>query len=254
MPQSATYRRRQLDLARTRGEQLVERDILPVLQARYRALSRELRQGNLRKRLKKSGGILLRKEGETEQSTWDAWIAQFENALTAALADGAGFIWDVDVRYFASFNYPTFPFNAAQLIAAYRRRLGTQITNIGGNTEVYVNQAIADWYKTDAGLPELIGMLEQFFSPARARLIAVTEMAYVASQVAHDMMVKYGITQWQWDAFLDGVTCDLCLDLMAQSKKKPFGIDDPMPPDPSHPGCRCGVYFIGVDVIKPKEK
>ncbi len=243
MPQSAVYRRRQIDNAKLKGERIVQKEILPVLQSRYKSLSRELRQSNLRKKLKKDGAYF-----EKAQPTWQSWANLFEKTLVNSLSDGAGFVWDAETRYFTSMNYPTFPFHSGEVLAQYQARVGTQITNIAANTEVYVNQAITDWYKTDAGLPELIGMLETFFSSTRAELIAATEMAYVASEVAYGMMDNYNIELWTWDAFQDAVTCDICFDLMEQSKANPFTRNDPMPPDPSHPKCRCGVYFLGVDV------
>lgn len=242
MSQSAVYRRRQIDNAKRKGENLVKAELLPVLQSRYKSLSRELRQGNLRKRLHKDELTLQKAAGDT----WKSWFGLFDKTLKKSLGTGAGYLWDTETKYFVSMNYPTFPFKADDVLDAYQARVGTQITNISANTETYVNQAITDWYKTDQGLPDLIGMLEQFFSPARAELIATTEMAYVASQVSLEMMNNYDIEYWQWDAFNEERTCDECMDLMAQSKQKPFTKDDPMPPQ--HPACRCGTYWIGVDV------
>ncbi len=243
--QGAVYRRRQINTARTQGEQRIERAVLPVLQARYRALSRELRRGNLRKRLLKNGGQLL-KQGEAD--TWDKWEVFFTEILTNTLTDSAGYVWDAEQRYFISNGLQPYRIDYKDVITRYQMRMPRNISNIAEHTERDVNKAIADWFNTDRGLPDLIRDLEQYFSPSRAELIATTEMAYVSSTIADMMMAEYHIQEWQWDAFQDGVTCELCFSLMEQSKLHPFRRGDPMPPDPSHPRCRCGVYYIGVDV------
>ncbi len=242
--QGGVYRRRQINSARRKGEQDIERVILPVLQARYRALSRELRQGNLRKRLTKNGGQLI-KQGKAD--TWDTWEVYFTETLTNTLTGSMGYVWDAEQRYFISHGLQPYRIDPQDVLAHYQMRTPRNISNTAEHTERDVNLTIANWFNTDRGLPDLIRDMEQYFSPSRASLIATTEMAYVSSTIADMMMGEYHIQEWQWDAFQDGVTCELCFSLMAQSKQTPFRRGDPMPPDPSHPRCRCGVYFIGID-------
>lgn len=246
-PQGAVFRRRQVDVAKIRGERSLVNTLRPVLSARYKSLSRDLRRSNLRKRLSKNDG-LLHKAGE--QNGWQEWNNVFVNTLYDSLDDGLGYIWDAEQRYWISHDFPTFPYNSQEVLVQYQsaQRDATRIKNIPVDTETMVNETIAEWFRTDQGLPALIDLLEPIFGAARAELIATTEMGYVSSYVARGMMQNYGISQWYWDAFDDGVTCDICLDLMVQSKRTPFTLDDPMPPDPSHPRCRCGVYYVGVDI------
>jgi hypothetical protein len=241
---SAVYRRRQIMKARTGGEREVKRAIYPLMQKQFKAIERELRKANLRKRIKKARatdmtGLL---------SGWATWEALFSQTLKNALDLGSLGVWTTEAEYFKATGDRSPRITRREVLDNYFDRSDTRITDISNTTEKAVNDAIAKWYNTEAGLPELIAILERWFDPARAELIATTEMAYVASAYAYNMMQDFGIKKWQWDAFQDGVTCDLCLDLMEQSKQTPFDVDDPMPPDPSHPNCRCGVYFIGVDV------
>jgi len=247
MSQGAVLRRLKVNIAERKGEQAMIKKITPALTSRFKSLSRELRRSNLRKRLAKNDGLLYK---ANETSGWDDWNLIFVNNLYDSLDDGLGYIWDAEQRYWISHDYPVFPYKSAEVLAQYQStdRDATRIKNIPVDTEKQVNEIIAEWYKTDQGLPELIGILERLFGAARAELIATTEMAYVASFVARNQMKEYGITHWIWDAFKDGVTCDICLDLMARSRSTPFTLDDPMPPDPSHPRCRCGVYYVGVDI------
>jgi uncharacterized CHY-type Zn-finger protein len=196
--------------------------------------------------LKKHGVELFKTDPYPD--TWKGWNKYFRETLQNSVEDGAGYLWTAEQKYWNSYGYDPFRIPIGEVITDYMARGDTRITNIGIDTEIKVNQIISDWFNTDAGLPDLIAQLSQYFSPERAALIATTEMAYVASAVSYNQMKQYGIERWQWDAFNDAVVCDLCLDLMAQSKQKPFTLDDPMPPDPSHPRCRCGVYYVGVDV------
>lgn len=242
--QGAVYRRRQINSARDQGEQSIERVILPALQSRYRAVARDLRKGNLRKRFVKSGGDLFKSEADT----WEGWEVYFTETLKNSLVTSVSFVWDAEQRYFISNEFQPFRIDPAEVLARYQMRVQRNIGDIAVDTKRDVNKAVVDWFNSGRGLPELISELQQYFSSSRASLIASTEMAYVASTIADMMMGEYGIQEWQWDAFRDGVTCGLCFGLMEQSRLVPFRRGDPMPPDPSHPRCRCGVYFIGVDV------
>lgn len=244
MPQSNVYRRRQIMLAQDRGEKLIARAIQPVLDVRYKALSRELRQGNLRKRLKKFGGDYEKAKIPDDKKKWRVF---FRETLQNSIREAGNITWAVEQSYFQSRGFPPI-IMTAEVLQQYFARSDTRITGITQNMEIHINDMIARWFNTDAGLPELIEQLSGLFNENKATLIATTETRYVASEVALNTMSTYNIERWQWDAFDDGRTCETCMDLMVQSRSVPFYRGDPMPPDPSHPGCRCGVYYVGVDV------
>ena len=244
--QGAVYRRQQINSARRQGEQAIERAILPAFQARYKIFSRELRRGNLRKRLSKTDGQLFKVEEDAE--TWDRWEIYFTEVLKNSIIGSTPWVWNAEQSFFRSNGYEPFRIDPQDVLAQYQMRMRRNLGDIAANTKRDVERAVVTWYNSPRGLPDLIRDLEQYFSPSRASLIGTTEMAYVSSTVADLMMGQYGIQLWQWDAFQDGVTCPLCFSLMEQSRQTPFRRGDPMPPDPSHPRCRCGVYFIGIDV------
>lgn len=239
MTQGAVYRRRQVGKACLRGEQAILRAIEPVLQSRFKSLSRELRKANLRKRLAKNDGKLFKVENPDYTTSWRTWESQFTSTLTGTFTDGFGYVWDAEQSYWISHDYPVFPFSEKEVLRRYlsNSRDGSRITNIASDTEVRVNEIISEWYTTDESLPQLIDRLTALFGRSRAELIATTEMNYIASQVAKEQMKEYGIKEWIWDAFTDGYVCDKCLSLMQQSKIHPFTLQDPFPPDPSHPRC-----------------
>lgn len=244
--QSNVFRRRQIDQAKRKGEPDIAKAVYPLFQQQLKWVTRDLRKGNLRHRLKKNDGVLYKAGAYPDN--WMAWRTMFKDTLRGAVKDGAGFLWTAEQKYFASYGYDPMRIDMADVIDNYMLRGDTRITDIDMYTEAQVNRIVADWYNTDAGLPDLIAQLSNIFGETRAEMIASTEMAYVASTIAVQQMNQYGITNWYWDAFDDGVTCEVCLDLMAQSKANPFTLSDPMPPDISHPRCRCGVYYVGVDV------
>lgn len=250
MPQSNVYRRRQLIAVARRGEASIEQAILPVLQARFKGLSRELRQGNLRKTLKKFDGDYEKARRRKVPDDRRSWSSFFRETLRNSITEAGWQALDVEQKFFGSYGYEPLRIDRAEVFQNYLERSDTRITNIGIDTEKAVQDVISEWFNTEESLPDLIERLMQFFDEKRAKLIATTEMAYVASAAAQEMMRHHKIRLWQWDAFQDGITCDTCLDLMEQSKQTPFQYGDPMPPDPSHPNCRCGVYFVGVDIVK----
>lgn len=243
-------RRRLLDKARRKGEAHIVDVIAPMLDRRFKWLKRDLRRQNLRKRLAKNNGALVKADDED----WDSWGDAFSEALQSALVDSVVFVEGVESDYFSSIGYDVVGLDPRQVVEAYQERVGLQITHISDDTLAAVQEQITAWFQTDAALPELISSLEALFSPYRAELIATTEMGFIASQVALEQMKNLGIEGWWWDAIMDGATCDICSGLMIeQNSGKPFEIGDAMPPDASHPHCRCGVLYAEPGETAPAE-
>lgn len=237
-PMKAVQRRRLIDRQRTKAEGAIVSAISPILERRFKWLKRDLRKQNLRKRLQKTSGMLA-KQGDED---WDAWISAFGDSLASAISAGVDGIAGVESEFFTSrgLGEPT-GFSSDAVVDEYQERIGRKITNIGEDTLSKTQDIIAEWYKTDKTLPELIESLSEsgLYGVDRAKLIAETEMGFVASQVSLDMMDEYGIDQWFWDAILDAATCPFC----GEQHGKLFNVGDAMPPDASHPGCRCGTLY-----------
>src|SRR5581483_4461686 len=233
-----TQRRRLLNSAVARAEKEVKTAVLRLLERRYKALKRELRRANLRKRLLKTDGILQKDDGG-----WQDWIDEFTNTVQETIAGVVKWVADVESRYWASRGKPVINFDPYKVVDDYQARIGRNIRDIPHDTLSDVQQAISDWYKTDKGLPELIDDLGQYFDENRASRIATTEMVNVTSEVAREQMLAYGITAWKWDAFNDSVTCPVCADLNGQT----FSVDDLDAYPPNHPNC----LIPGQEIVVP---
>jgi hypothetical protein len=194
---------------------------------RFKAVKRDLRRSNLKKRLAKTQGLY--KDGVQD---WQEWTAAFSTLLSQAIEEGIASMYDVENEFWRSYGQAPTTYAPTEVLHAYEDRIGRQIKNIADDTLADTQQAISEWYLTDQGLPELLDQLEQYYSPARAELIGYTEMSGVASQVALDVMTQYNVPKWLWDA--GGEACPECQDLQANN---PYVPGDPMPPDASHPHC-----------------
>jgi SPP1 gp7 family putative phage head morphogenesis protein len=230
-------RRRAVKRARTKAEAIVSKAVASAFGERFKTLKRDLRRSNLRKRLKKH----LSKQDTfgPGEAGWDEWGEYFVDLLTEALMEGAGLVGSIENQVWTSRGFAQFIIDREKIVTEYQNRTGKQIKNIADDTRDAVLEDIHEWYNTDAGLPDLIASLEQYFSHTRAELIATTEMGYVASEVALEQMQEYGISRWIWDAFDDFLTCEFCASMHGQV----FAVGEEMPPDASHPRCRCGVLF-----------
>ncbi len=236
-PMRQSQRRRLLLQARDAGQERVSDVAYKLLSSQYKVLERELRRANLRKRLKKTDGLYK----QNDAGKWQWFIDQFNKEVSEALAKEAANLMNIEDEFFAPSGADPKAWNYEQIVEDYQSRIGRKIKRIGEDTLSDVQEAIANWYKTDKSLPQLIQDLEQYFSHYRAKMIAATEMNYLASEVSYQQMQYMGIERWLWDAFADA--CDICLDLQQQSNAQPFTLNDPMPPDASHPNCRCGVLY-----------
>jgi len=181
----------------------------------------------LRKYIRKNGPLYK------DDNSWTEWEDEFEAVLEQALQDGVTGIGWVENAFWVSRGKPAVDFDPVSVVQNYQTRIGRLIKNIPQQTRIDVQQMIADWYQTEEGLPELIADLGQFFNPARAEMIAATEMNNVASEIAYQQMGFFGITQWRWDAFNDWAVCDECADLNGQT----FDVEDQDSYPPAHPRC-----------------
>jgi phage portal protein BeeE len=68
--------------------------------------------------------------------------------------------------------------------------------------------------------------------PARAEMVAHTEIARMATNASLRVYRAYGLTQWDW--VVSAGACPSCLD---EASRNPHGMGDTQPP--GHPRCRC---------------
>lgn len=233
-----TQRRKLLHSAHKLAEEKLKAEAAKLLRLRYRALKRELRRANFRKRLRKTDGILQKNDGE-----WQRWIDEFSAAFQKALQDVVNLFTGVEGEYFTSHGGKPLTLDPQKVVLDYQDRIGRQITRIAEETLTQTQSKIADWYNTDEGLPDLIDDLGSLYGEDRAELIARTEAGFIRSQVALESMNFYGIGRWIWDSAMEARTCEFC----ASMHGKVFDISDAMPPDASHPDCLCGVVYANDD-------
>jgi hypothetical protein len=232
-----TQRRRLLLAAREIGEQQVAKVAETELHKRFQILKRELRQANLRKRIKKlDGSPLVKADGD-----WQWWIDEFNRELQKILGKQVKSLANIEDAFFAPSGKPPKNWDPDQVILDYQDRVGLKITNIPTDTLNMTQERISTWYQGQGTLPDLIASLSTIYNPSRAELIASTEMNFLASEISLQQMQYMDIGAWLWDAFADA--CSICGALQAQSQVTPFKPGDPMPPDASHPRCRCGVLY-----------
>ena len=191
-----------LRLARKKVERTLEAATLRAFRQGWPRLYRSVR------RLRKQDG----------EAWWEDWEREFEQALLAAFEQGAETFGGVEAAWYA---------NAGRQVTFSSQAI-LQTAGVG--------ERIQAWYATDAGLPELVEVLQKEFSASRARLIAITETTFMASSTADYMMVQAGLDRWTWQTRKDDIVCDYCFGMHGTVWTR----RDPAPPDASHPGCRCG--------------
>jgi hypothetical protein len=266
-----TQRRQKLKAAKKKAAERVKAKILPVMRSQYKRLERFLRRSNLRKRLNKikvteevantwktvddadqSIGLYKVKElfkapspPKSDKDEWETWKKALLIALLLGLFASVDDIGQVENDIWESRGYDPLTFDPQQIIEDYQMRIGRNLDDIGSDTLVRVQSAIADWYMGEESLPELLDDLDRFFDEARAEAIAATEVGNMTSQIFLQEMLSNGWTSWYWDALgedpctrpiqLLNQIYDGCLDLNGRK----FKVGTPMPPDAAHPHCQC---------------
>ncbi len=239
-------RRKLIDQARQQAEQNLAQQVYLLLNKRYKAVGRDLRRANLRKRVTrnlKTDNILLK----DDDLGWPEWIEFFTHSLEQLVVPVIENVQSIEIKYWQSRNILVPEVDPQIILANSQLRLGRQLREIGQDTRDSVLSSISQWYNSDVGLPELIAGLRSLFSEARADSISRTESGYLSSSVAYETMRKLGILWWNWDLGPKrGIfPCPICV---GQAKRNPHRIGDKMPPDGSHPGgCRCGVSYASAD-------
>jgi SPP1 gp7 family putative phage head morphogenesis protein len=186
----------------------------------------------------------LRKADGYDGAWWTEWSKDFEAALLEAMVSSAADVGAVEAAWFGDLamragqgaNVAEVYFDPATIVAQHQAEIGRLITDAADTTREEVAARVADWANNpDVSLNDLIDNLGGLFGDARAKLIATTEVTALSSTITADLMRQTGIDSWKWWSLLDGKVCTNCMSLHGRD----FTLRDPMPPDASHPGCRC---------------
>lgn len=239
-------RRKLLLRTRNRTEQTATNQIADALDRRFKWLKRDLRRHpNLKRAVKKAlahDSALEAGLFKADNEGWDQWISAFSRDLLTAFSPLISETYGVESQFWLTRGKRPTPVDIQNIWDSYQARTNRKIAQIGLDTETDVIATIHDWYNSDDSMPELIQKLGQYFDRSRAETIARTESTYLTSQVSLNMMHQFGVTKWLWDLGDESGEwpCSICLGL---AQGNPYNVGDPMPPEDSHPRCRCGVVY-----------
>ena len=237
-PMTQTQRKRLMNKALRSGEKKAAEKIAVLLTQRYNHLKREIRKGNLRKKLYKA-----QRDGKPDGSgvDWTTWIALFTVGIKAALTPIVEECYEVEKVYWLSRGKTLYPLDVAATLKAYEARVGRQFSEIGEHTHSDVLRDIIIWHTTPESMSELITGLAKYFSDSRADNIARTDGVGLSSQVGADVMAHLGITGFNVDLAPEenGYPCPRCI---AEAEANPHQLGDQMPP--FHNFCRCGYSYV----------
>lgn len=156
----------------------------------------------------------------------EPFLADVYKEQVAAMLDDIGVSWDQANEA------------AAKWAAQYTFDLVTGITS---NSQATLQEAINKYFQDGLTLSDLTDSISQAFGPARAELIAITEITRAA---AFGEMETVSTLEGQgfvftpvWQTSNDDMVCEICGPLHNEALVGEF--DGLFPP--AHPGCRCWV-------------
>jgi len=198
----------------------------------------------------------LRKATFAGAGLWEQFQQRLEQRLTAAIDNGTASLNDIHNAWHQYHNdgmYSEVVIEPGELVTTHRAEIGARIKNIADQTRRSVGRAVAEWYNQPGEtLDDLVTTLQANFGESRAAGIASTETTWLNSAVVRTRMEKLGIDRWVWSTRRDEIVCRSC----RERNGRVYHRDDPMPPEASHPRCRCSPVEV-VDMqslagIQPK--
>lgn len=185
---------------------------------------------------------------------WDTYAEQLREIITAQVADA----YDVSARDLgqpyqaqADINWNQVNTEARDWAKDYTFDLVKGITE---TTQTSLRDAISAAIDRSAPLSEITAQIEPLFGPARAEMIAVTELTRAASEGEKGMVARLADTgidlRATWNTAEDEHVCPICGSLDGQQADGDgnFNDDEGNSYDgpPAHPRCRCGLgWSIG---------
>lgn len=242
-PMRSTVRQARIKRAYAQAEPVMTALVAQSLDRQYKALKRDLRRGNLHKRLSKAAPSL---PDDLAKGIWPDWIKSFAQGIKDALGNFVQALQNIEVVYWDSYGKVFDPTAPASVIDAYEARVGRQIVDIAESVKNDALTEIAKWYDSGQPFSDLLTSLGQYFSEARAETIARTELSFLQSQVARNAMEQQRIEKFNVVLAPDDGPWP-CATCVAQAEANPHNISDDMPP--YHPRDRCGVEYVMDDIL-----
>ena len=166
---------------------------------------------------------------------------KLKDALARAILDGADLGVSVGVAQLESigfgFDWTLAHIAARDWAAAHTDEVLREIANVSGRG---VGQAVGRWFDNGEPLEMLRQDLGIFFSPERARRIAITEVTRAAQKGSEESWRESGVvSRMEWITMRDELTCVQCGPMHGQQAPLGGTFEDGVPAPPRHPNCRC---------------
>jgi hypothetical protein len=189
---------------------------------------------------------------------WQAFQTRLESALTDAITNGVVTFDQIHAAYNAGWTTgPEQHIDSDEFADSHHAEIGSKVAHIAQATQNAVSSKILAFYHTPGmTLQTLVDDLKNDpqtgFGVARAKLIASNEVTWANSAVVRDTMTRMGATEWWWQTMRDEVVCKRPITTKSGAKVmgcralhgQTFSINQPMPPEGSHIGCRCTPVII----------
>lgn len=171
----------------------------------------------------------------SDPAFWDEWTGEFTQAMDTALNVSADWIGQPITDWYEARGYEGVTHDPGRFVRAYQAQIGArdgrEIKGIAETTRAWAQDKIARWYASDDDMQTLVEDLWTVFTPARARLIAITETTALSSAITYDVMRQIGLSKSIWESREDYLVCPACREMHG----KVLTLNDD--PPPLHPGC-----------------
>ena len=244
------YRRRNTALTEEIFEELqkVSQDELNWL---FRQIRYKVRRLDGQRMKVTTGSPRLQKSYVVSGNLWDFFVQRMRRAVTKAIVKGAIKLAALQRNHFLSFK--PVEFDPEEFAKFIEPEIGERIVGVTKTIKRQVGAKVVGWYNSPGTtMQSLVDQLKPTFGEKRARLIAQTEVTRLNSEVKRLTAEQIGATEWWWSTRRDNLVCVKplkgpdgkvykgCRELHG----KTFDIGYLMPPDGSHPGCRCDPVLV----------
>lgn len=244
------YRRRNTALTEEIFEELqkVSQDELNWL---FRQIRYKVRRLDGQRMKVTTGSPRLQKSYIVSGNLWDFFVSRMRSSLMRAWVKGAIKLATLQRNHFTSFK--PVEFDPEEFAKFIEPELGERIVGVTKTIKRQVGAKVVGWYNSPGTtMQSLVDQLKPTFGEKRARLIAQTEVTRLNSEVKRLTADQIGATEWWWSTRRDNLVCVKplkgpdgkvykgCRELHG----KTFDIGYLMPPDGSHPGCRCDPVLV----------
>jgi SPP1 gp7 family putative phage head morphogenesis protein len=237
-----TLYRREVKRARRQIERSMTRAVYRELSIFWRKIYPRVRKISYQKPVSKTvrRSALRKASFLTDTHLWEMFETRLREHLLSELVAGAV---TLEAIRRAAHEENGITIDPQAVIAAHRAEIADEVHGISTRTRRKVGRIVSNWYqKPGKTLDDLVDDLHPFFDERRAQMIAITETTALNSRVIAAEMDALGTDDWIWDTSRDEIVCRNCREKHGRT----FHRNDPMPPEGSHPGCRCGA------IPKPK--